>query len=242
MNSPLRIFNHWRFCTFDPTGMGGSYKHRERFNNAVFISPKRDFMFTKNEKCANVTARKSLQHLVAGRPLPENFKDIDRWFAPLLQPSDLRLPRIDDINDIPFKFAVVRNPYSRLLSFFLNAKRENFVGKLRLHPKTDFASFVAEVTEQTPEQMNRHWKVQYYNIYCDVIRHDHFIKFENFEDEFRKVMARFGAKTKIRSAHKGQSNAGTRIADYYTPEITAKVREKYALDFESFGYSTELPA
>jgi len=241
MMAPLRIFNHWRFCSFDPTGMGGGYKRRERFNNAVFISPKRDFLFTKNEKCANVTARISLQHLVAGRQLPENFKDIDRWFAPLLQPSDLRLPRIDDINDIPFKFAVVRNPYSRLLSFFLNAKRENFASKLGLDPGMNFADFIAQVTEQTPEEMNRHWKIQYYNIFCDVIRYDHFIRFENFEEDFRNVMSRFGAKTEIHSVHKGQSNAGTKITANYTPEIARKVREKFAIDFESFGYSTELP-
>lgn len=241
MTAPLRIANHLRFCMFDPAGMGGGYKRRERFNNAVFISPNRDFLFTKNEKCANVTARISLQHLVAGKPLPARFKDIDRWFAPLLQPSDLGLKQIDDINNIPFKFAVVRNPYSRLLSFFLNAKRENFASKLGLDPKMDFASFIAQVSEQTPEEMNRHWKVQYYNIYCDVIRYDHFVKFENFEDEFRKVMARFGAKTEIRSVHKGQSNAGTKIAANYTPEIAKRVREKFALDFESFGYSTELP-
>ena len=41
--------------------------------------------------------------------------------------------------------------------------------------------------------------------------------------------------------HKNQSNAGSKLASYYTPEIAQKVRDKYAIDFDYFGYSTELP-
>jgi hypothetical protein len=41
--------------------------------------------------------------------------------------------------------------------------------------------------------------------------------------------------------HKDQSNAGTKIAAYYTAEIAKKVRDKYAIDFEFFGYPATLP-
>jgi len=235
------MVRHFGFCILDPGGMGGTYKRRERFNNAVFISPKRDFLFTKCEKCANVTLRRSLQSLVADKPLPAKFRDVDRWFWPLLQPSDLKLTRIAHINDIPFKFAVVRNPYSRLLSFYLNAKRENFRKVLGRSTDMDFATFVDYVIAQTPEQMNPHWRVQYYNIFCDVIRYDHFIRFENLEAELRDFMARYAANAEIHSVHKDQSRAGQKIAAYYTPEIGKRVREKYAIDFEFFGYPVELP-
>ena len=30
--------------------------------------------------------------------------------------------------------------------------------------------------------MNLHWRVQYYNIYCNVIHYDHFIRSEVSED------------------------------------------------------------
>jgi hypothetical protein len=236
MNSVARMIRHVQFCVLDPVGMGGTYKHRERFNNAVFISPKRDFLFTKCEKCASITSRHSLQSLVAEKPLPPNFSDVDRWFGPLLQPSDLKLNRLDPINEIPFKFAVVRNPYSRLLSFYLNSKKV-----LGRSTEMDFADFIDMVTQQTPKQMNPHWRVQYHNIFCDVIRYDHFVRFENLEEELKRVMARFSGKSEIRSVHKNQGKAGEKIATYYTPELTKRVREKYAIDFEFFGYSQELP-
>ena len=242
MNSVGRMISHFGFCVLDPAGMGGSYKRRERFNNAVFISPERDFLYTKCEKCANVTLRRSLQNLVADKALPESMSDIDRWHAPLLQPSDLKLTRIKSINDIPFKFAVVRNPYSRLLSFYLGAEPKNFRKVLGTSQPMTFGEFVDLACSQPVEKQNPHWRVQYHNIFCDLIRYDHFARFEKLEEELVAIMSRHGKKqAEIRSVHKNASNAGSKLASYYTSELVAKVRDKYAIDFESFGYPTELP-
>jgi hypothetical protein len=237
------MIGHFGFCVLDPAGMGGTFKNRERFNNAVFVSPKREFLFTKCEKCANVTVRRSLQNLVAEKTLPASMTDIDRWYAPLLQPSDLKLTRIKSINDIPFKFAVVRNPYSRLLSFYLNVKPENYPNVM--HGKTKpptFGGFVDHVTSQSVPEMNPHWRVQHHNIFCDLIKYDHFLRFENLEEELAAIMSRYGKKqAEIRSVHKNQSNAGSKLAAHYTPEIAKKVQDKFAIDFDYFGYSKELP-
>jgi hypothetical protein len=55
-------------------------------------------------------------------------------------------------------------------------------------------------------------------------------------------MARYSRQPpEIRSVHKDQSNAGQKIAAYYTAEIATQVRDKYAIDFEFFGYPPELP-
>ena len=241
MKSFGRMVRHVTFCALDPAGLGRTYKYRERFNNAVFISPNRDFLFTKCEKCANVTMRSSLQNLVAEKPLPPSFADTDRWFAPLLQPSELGMWHIDQINEIPFKFAVVRNPFSRLLSFYLNVRRQSYSKAIGGSTDMDFDTFVNYVTLQTTEEMDPHWRVQYYNIFCDVIQYDHFARFENLEDELRTIMARYSSQPEIRSVHKDQSNAGKKIAAYYTAEIAKKVRDKYAIDFEFFGYPATLP-
>ncbi|WP_424934672.1 hypothetical protein [Amaricoccus macauensis] len=36
-----------------------------------------------------------------------------------------------------------------------------------------------------------------------------------------------------------QTNSNSKILKYYTDEIAAKVAERYRLDFEAFGYSTD---
>jgi hypothetical protein len=235
------MLRHVIFCTLDPANMGHTYKYRERFNNCVFVSPKRDFLFTKSEKCASVTMRQSLQNLVAEKPLPPDFSDTERWYAPLLQPSDLDLWPIAKINEIPYKFAVVRNPYTRLLSYYLSAKRENFRRLLGTGPDMDFATFVTIVVQQQPDNMNPHWRVQYYNLFCDLVEYDHLLRFEKLEEELETFMSRYSPNPQIRSVHKNQGNAGKKLAAYYTPELVNLVREKYRIDFEFFGYPLELP-
>lgn len=247
MNTLLRLINYLRFSHVDSAHFGGSYEERERFNTAVFISPKRDFLFTKNEKCGSNTARMTLQHLAAAGPLPANFRDVNRWTAPMLLPSDLKLRRVEDLNGmIPFRFAIVRNPYARMLSCYLSKfigrPKPNLGKRLGTETALTFPDFVARVCRQTPLEMDPHWRVQYFNIYCDRLSYDRFVKFENYEDEFNELMLRFFGRTGIHSVRKGAARAELKLADYYTAELAQTVGQKYALDFETFGYSTELPA
>lgn len=241
MNPFRRMVRHVTFCALDPLQLGRTYKFRERFNNALFISPKRDFLFTKCEKCANVTMRQSLQNLVAEKPLSSDFKDTDRWFAPLLQPSDLGLWSTAQLGDIPYKFAVVRNPYTRLLSYYLSAERSTFRRLLGTGPDMDFATFIKLITQQQPDDMNPHWRGQYYNLFCDLIEYDQILRFESLEVELKAFMMRYSPNPQIRSVHKDQGNAGEKLAIYYTPELEKLVRDKYMIDFKFFGYPLELP-
>jgi Sulfotransferase family len=248
MTPAVRIAKHIGFCLFDTSGMGATFKARERFNLAVFVSPKRDFLFTKNEKCGNNTVRMTLQHLAAEKPLAADFRDSNRWFAPLLQPSDLGLKEVGAVNAIPFKFAVVRNPYTRILSCYLNKfapgfrKREKYGRIAGGGADIDFATFVSQVAAQTPDEMDPHWRIQYHNIFCGIIRYDRFVCFESMDAEIGAIVRQFSPGAPIRNVRKGQYRAGEKIAEYYTPAIARMVHDTFALDFETFGYADELPA
>jgi hypothetical protein len=246
MNAALRLARYVHFCLADPMRIDGDYASRERFTSAVFISPKRDLLFVKNEKAGNNTARMTLQHLAAARPLPETFSDRNRWLAPMLMPSDLGLRSIDELNAIPFKFAIVRNPYSRTLSAWLNKfgkegpKTERFKEKLGLSGAVSFAQFVEAIGRQTPSEMDPHWRVQGANIYAELIRYDRFVKFENYEAEFGDIMRRHFGSAPIRNVRKGETDAGAKIAAHYTNDIAKEVARIYASDFRMFGYSTDI--
>jgi hypothetical protein len=90
--------------------------------------------------------------------------------------------------------------------------------------------------------MDPHWRIQYFNIYCDRIRYDRFLKFENYEEEFGTLMQQLFGRSELRNVRKGRHKAELQLTDYYTPELARAVREKYAIDFETFGYATELPS
>lgn len=247
MNPALRLALYVNFCLNDPMRIGGTYAMRERFTSSVFISPEHNLLFVKNEKAGNNTARMTLQHAASPRPLPDGFRDRNRWLAPMLMPSDINLQSIDDLNRIPFKFAIVRNPYSRTLSAWLNKfagnerKKAKFRKQLGLGGKGEvtFEQFVGAIGNQSPSEMDPHWRIQSVNIYCDLIRYDHFVKFEDYDNEFGAVVSRFFGKAPLRNMHKGDTGAGAKLVEHYTPAIADQVRRIYAADFETFGYPTQ---
>lgn len=245
MNPVIRLALYVNFCLNDPMRIGGTYAMRERFTSSVFIAPDHRFLFVKNEKAGNNTARMTLQHVAAERPLPDGFKDRNRWLAPMLMPSDINLPSIDDLNRIPFKFAIVRNPYSRTLSAYLNKfagkerKKGKFSRKLGLASDATFEQFVDAISRQDASEMDPHWRIQTVNIYCDLIRYDHFVKFEDYDAEFGAIVSRFFGEAPLRNVHKGDTGAGAKLVEYYTPAIADQVRHIYAADFDTFGYATQ---
>lgn len=243
--SAIRQVRHHIFYASPGVGDGRTRAFRKRFNQSVFISTDNGFLFVKNEKAGNNSARMTLQTLEAGGQLPRRFRSQRRYSGPLLQPSDLRIKRLEDVNALGlFRFTVVRDPYARLLSCFLNKiekfdqKQKLFKMRAGLAPSAaaTFAEFVKAVALQNPLDMDPHWRVQYVNVFADIISFDRIIKFEAYGHEFPSAVGNFFSDYRAVDVHKGQHNAEDKLDDYYTDELIDIVNQVYAVDFETFGY------
>ena len=241
----IRSFRHHKFCILDTANIGKSYAHRVRLNKAVFISRKNSYLFVKNEKAGNNTARMTLQTLEAGGTLPSGFRSQRRHSGPLLQPSDLRLSRVSDLNSLGlFRFAVVQNPYSRVLSSNLNKikkvdrKQKIFMRRAGLDPAqpASFAEFLEAISLRNPDEMDPHWRPQYDNLYCDIIEYDNIVRVESYDQEFGLITRKIYGQEKMVQVRKGENRSQDFQSRYYTPDLTRIVNQVYSRDFSQFGY------
>lgn len=168
--------------------------------------------------------------------------------SPFVKPYQLPPAMLDDIltGDDFFKFAVVRNPYARLLSAYLDKidgrRKERRLIESALGRSADddisFAEFIGVIT--TSRTTDPHWMRQ-----TRIVgpRLDAALHLESLNEELSKlptVLCEHLSKT-LRKRAPHATGADALTAEHYTPEIVAVVKDFYADDFERFGYSTELP-
>ncbi len=232
-----------------PNAYGTTPILRARFNDAVFMSLKHSYLFTSNEKVANSTLRTTLQSLECGGRLPTHYKPFKRWTGPLLQPSDVAdFPALLSDNTIR-KFCVVRHPYSRLVSCYRDklekpSKRPGYRRKLReLNLPADrpvgFAEFLKAIARQPQQLMNSHWRIQYYNVFVDMIRYNEIIRYEQLPERLPSLIADLYPQAQpndLLVRHRQEQSSDELIDQYFTPELKQLARNIYRLDFDTFGY------
>eukprot|EP00186_Timspurckia_oligopyrenoides_P001910 CAMPEP_0182447192 /NCGR_PEP_ID=MMETSP1172-20130603/12667_1 /TAXON_ID=708627 /ORGANISM="Timspurckia oligopyrenoides, Strain CCMP3278" /LENGTH=277 /DNA_ID=CAMNT_0024643543 /DNA_START=358 /DNA_END=1191 /DNA_ORIENTATION=- len=159
--------------------------------------------------------------------------------------------------------AFVRNPYTRLLSGYLQKM---------VHPKDSvwhqipgwqigmsFDALVSILEEMKAKNggtllVNEHFFPQYLQCGFNVFNYDLIAHQESFEDHVR-CMAKnrgFEAALKFGWGPNGSydmfnmprphpTGSSNKISDYYTPQLQKRVYELYKEDFILFGYSDQLP-
>ena len=156
-------------------------------------------------------------------------------------PSDVQKPEFDDY----FRFALVRNPWARLVSCYqnkvLNPRPGIFFG---IYPRipfnrmsfTDFVRFVCRVPDDLCEP---HFRPQSDFLASGNIN---FIgRFENFSDDLTRVLKAVGCSDK--GVHKWltirrMQTLGERLhyPDFYNTETQRLVEKKFKRDIEQFNY------
>jgi len=89
--------------------------------------------------------------------------------------------------------------------------------------------------------MDPHWRIQYYQTFQDHINYDFCGKLENFDQDIKTVFSKINKNYSkyMLPIRLHSTEANNLLEQYYCPELIKKVQEKYAKDFEYFGYSFE---
>ena len=209
-------------------------------------------MYVETPKVCCSTIKVNLQRLET-----RNFqfhwdddRDIhNRALSPLIKPSQtLEFDRLIAKKEL-FTFCFVRNPYTRLLSCYLDKIAGNKPPKRQvleimgrsgdeLDMQVTFSEFVEVISSQKIFDMNPHWRPQYYQTFQDTIAYDYVGRYESFANDFGQVLSRISSGSIKRFAIENRhgTNADNKIPGFYTGDILRKVNTLFAIDFEHFNY------
>ncbi|MGM0433323.1 MAG: sulfotransferase family protein [Pseudomonadota bacterium] len=185
-------------------------------------------------KAANSSVVTNLAYHKLGYTIPD--REAKKLFT---TPSELRQHQVANISSL-FSFAFVRNPYTRVLSAFLDKveRRAN-----RNNRDVSFLEFL-EYLERGGLYSNAHWAPQHSLLLLPFERFDFFGKTENLNKDLSYVLQQLGLYSEsdgVLSALSNSTGASKKIDSYYDKETRLKVKELYSEDFNFFGYSSELP-
>lgn len=233
-----------------------------QLDRAIHISRQHSYIYIQVPKAACSTIKANLYQIEAQSlnfPLKEQRYIHDKRSSLLLSASDIGYEKLFDLLEDSkiFKFCLVRNPYTRVLSAFLNKillysrTRKKCLTELedRETESLSFIQFLRQIRGQSSLEMNLHWRPQTDLLFWSHIDYQFVGHLENFKGDFEEVIQKIfsQAATAIptipiqkRAPH--ATHASSQLSKFYTPEAIDLVREIYREDFLNFNYSLELPA
>jgi dermatan 4-sulfotransferase 1 len=225
-------------------------------NETVCISIKNKYIYFEVPKSGSGSILKALHAVELGNhpgvaeledhPAPIN--------SPFVKPYQLGTQEFVHLLKDPnfFKFSFVRNPYTRILSAYLDkvlsrdeAVAEYYRIELGITPDKntpDFHEFIEIVSNQNPRQMNKHWRPQVYQSFARFCELDFVGKIETFETDFMYVGQRLGLFFHSPPHYAPHATgAQFQLEKFYNTDAQRKILHLYFDDFESFQYDHSLP-
>ena len=228
-------------------------------NNHLNISLVNKYVYFEVPKAGCGTMKSTLGGLEAARfneSLVELVQDNPHQrknATPFVKPY--QLPN-DDLEDVLTsrkftRFAVVREPASRLLSGWLEKIIQGLQqaepifeilkeqGRAPQSPQDiSFADFIDVVCALPSRKQDPHWRRQTDHIGFDLFKFNALIHLEELENSWDLLGTLTGAPgLKEDFFCKKATHAGSHMNEHYTPELLAKVAEAYADDYRAFGYA-----
>lgn len=157
-----------------------------------------------------------------------------------------------------FRFTFVRNPFSRVLSCYLDRilgipgqpvppARKQLCRQMKvpLDYEVSFAEFVEFICSQNSYDMNEHWRDQYSTLQCGEISLDFIGKLESLAGDLEFVSRRVCRPNETPLSHEfnkspQKTSATARLGEFYDARLTELVRKRYERDFVTYGYAMEI--
>lgn len=210
-------------------------------------SPAEPFFYSRIPKAANTTIVAALaEHCPFRRRQPRREDPKYRFLRPLFLP-DREVRRLE--HDA-FVFTFVRNPYSRVLSAYLDKvgrqrhQGRRFLAWAERHGEPgDFVGF-CRFLDAGGLHLDMHWAPQRDILCLPIDRFDFVGRVESLDRDLSQVLRRlFGPDARMPDRRRGTTtNASHRLQEAYGPEQRERIGRLYSGDFELFGYDRALPA
>lgn len=161
--------------------------------------------------------------------------------------SELSRKQLNQVLGSYFKFTVVRHPFARLLSCYLDKITTTKYPTIKSHVSkyfnkhindyVSFDEFLFFLEKGNNIRLDGHWARQTELIVMPVTLIDYVGKVESIETDMKEITRRiYGVDKKIQNWIPHRTNSGDKLSTYVTDERIEKVFTLYRDDFLSFGY------
>jgi hypothetical protein len=148
------------------------------------------------------------------------------------------------------RFAIVRDPASRVLSAYLEKIRQGLkqsgavVDALKESTGRDiepaditFAEFLSVVAQQSSREQDSHWRRQADHLGLGIVEYEAIIHLEELDASWDRV-AELTSTPGLQEQYfcRNATAASSKVGEFYTSELRALVAETYARDFAELGY------
>ena len=216
------------------------------------VSNTHRYCYFRIPKCANSTIARTLACYDPAIDWDDADSEGSRAKRTFLQLLDAQARSLDQLEERFFLFTFVRNPYTRLLSAYLDKivsriqdPDYEFVRTALGKKQKDNVSFPEFVSYLHSGGLyaNPHWAPLVCMVGVKPIRLQFVGKVETIDADLNTIVTRiFGesvhAQTQTRTH--GRRGANDQLQQYYTPELAASVYQLYRDDFATFGYPASL--
>ncbi len=216
-------------------------------NSRCIISHSHKFLYFRIPKAANSTITSTLYRLQHGHTSPPDGKKIKSSFQ---HPDKLSRAEAATVKESYFKFSVVRNPYDRLLSAYLDKIKGNSLRqkrkvtnalKLPEDSEVEFDLFLDYLEQHSGTLDDAHWAIQTDMIFMPLSELDFLGRMENLSTDLAKIVSTiFGIEDfEIERQTQRVTNARARRHELLNSNQIKRITEIYRKDFELLGYEIE---